>query len=564
MPLSQHSKPKSDIQIARAAKLKPISKIALKLGIKKEHLYPYGKDKAKVSLPFIRTLQDKADGRLILVAGMTPTRAGEGKTTLSVGLGDALSSLGNKTAICLREPSLGPCFGMKGGAAGGGYSQVVPMEDINLHFTGDFHAISAANNLLATLIDNHIYWGNEQKLDFRRVSWRRVVDMNDRALREITNGLGGVSNGFPRTDGFDITAASEVMAIFCLATDLDDLQQRLGNIIIGHRRDKTPVYCRDINAQGAMTALLKDAIQPNLVQTIEGTPAFIHGGPFANIAHGCNSILATSTALKLADYVVTEAGFGADLGAEKFFDIKMRKSGMTPHAAVIVGTVRALKHHGGLEEEQINNENIGAMVKGFDNLARHVENTRKFGVPVIVAINRFSADSTAEINVLRQMCAEIGVNAIICDHWAQGSKGAVELAKQVIRMIDENTQTFRFLYDDDIRLWDKVRTIAQEIYGAQGIIADKKIRDEFRSLQEQGYGHLPVCIAKTPLSFSTDPLLKNAPGNHVVPIRELRLSSGAGFLVVICGDVMTMPGLPKIPAAEQITIDDYGLIEGLF
>lgn len=564
MPESQHSRPKSDIQIARSAKLKSISKIALKLGIKSEHLHPYGQDKAKISLPFIRSLKNKPDGRLILVAGMTPTRAGEGKTTMSVGLGDALTRLGKKTAICLREPSLGPCFGMKGGAAGGGYSQVVPMEDINLHFTGDSHAISAANNLLATMIDNHIYWGNEKKLDFRRVSWRRVVDMNDRALREITNGLGGVSNGFPRMDGFDITAASEVMAIFCLATDLDDLQQRLGNIIIGHRRDKSPVYCRDINAQGAMTALLKDAIQPNLVQTMEGTPAFIHGGPFANIAHGCNSVLATSTALKLSDYVVTEAGFGADLGAEKFFDIKMRKSGLTPSAAVIVGTVRALKLHGGLDEELIKNENIGAMVKGFDNLARHVENTRKFGVPVIVAINRFSADSDSEISVLRQLCAEIGVSAIVCDHWARGSKGAVDLAKQVIEMIDDNTQSFQYLYDDDMRLWDKVRTIAQEIYGAQGIIADKKIRDEFKLLQEQGYGHLPVCIAKTPLSFSTDPLLKNAPSNHVVPIRELRLSTGAGFLVVICGDVMTMPGLPKVPTAEQISVNESGQIEGLF
>lgn len=564
MPESQHSRPKSDIQIARSAKLKSISKIALKLGIKSEHLHPYGQDKAKISLPFIRSLKNKPDGRLILVAGMTPTRAGEGKTTMSVGLGDALTRLGKKTAICLREPSLGPCFGMKGGAAGGGYSQVVPMEDINLHFTGDSHAISAANNLLATMIDNHIYWGNEKKLDFRRVSWRRVVDMNDRALREITNGLGGVSNGFPRMDGFDITAASEVMAIFCLATDLDDLQQRLGNIIIGHRRDKSPVYCRDINAQGAMTALLKDAIQPNLVQTMEGTPAFIHGGPFANIAHGCNSVLATSTALKLSDYVVTEAGFGADLGAEKFFDIKMRKSGLTPSAAVIVGTVRALKLHGGLDEELIKNENIGAMVKGFDNLARHVENTRKFGVPVIVAINRFSADSDSEISVLRQLCAEIGVSAIVCDHWARGSKGAVDLAKQVIQMIDDNTQSFQYLYDDDMRLWDKVRTIAQEIYGAQGIIADKKIRDEFKLLQEQGYGHLPVCIAKTPLSFSTDPLLKNAPSNHVVPIRELRLSTGAGFLVVICGDVMTMPGLPKVPTAEQISVNESGQIEGLF
>ncbi len=564
MPVSQHTKPKSDIEIAREAKVKPIKKIAAKLGIKEEYLLPYGNDKAKVSLPFISTLKDKPNGKLILVAGITPTKAGEGKTTTSVGLSDALSKLGKKTAVCLREPSLGPCFGMKGGAAGGGYAQVVPMEDINLHFTGDFHAIGAANNLLAAMIDNHIYWGNEQKLDFRRVSWRRVVDMNDRALREITNGLGAVTNGFPRTDGYDITVASEVMAIFCLATDLDDLQNRLGNIIVGHRRDQTPVYARDINAQGAMTTLLKDAIQPNLVQTMEGTPAFIHGGPFANIAHGCNSVLATSTALKLADYVVTEAGFGADLGAEKFFDIKMRKSGLKPDAAVIVGTIRALKMHGGCDEQQMKKENVGAMVKGFDNLARHVENTRKFGVPVVVAINKFSADTDAEINLLRQLCAEIGVNAIMSDHWALGGKGSVELAQQVVDIIDNEPSNFHFLYEDDIPLWDKVRTVAQELYGAQGIIADKKIRDQFASLQAEGYGDLPVCIAKTPLSFSTDPALKGAPSNHVVPIREVRLSNGAGFLVVICGDVMTMPGLPRVPAAEKIFVNPEGQIEGLF
>lgn len=563
MPANQHSNPLSDIQIARKAKVKPIRKVAEKLGIKAKHLLPYGHDKAKISLPFIETLKDRPDGKLILVAGMTPTRAGEGKTTTSVGLSDALTKIGKNASVCLREPSLGPCFGMKGGAAGGGYSQVVPMEDINLHFTGDFHAIGAANNLLAAMIDNHIYWGNEQKLDFRRVTWRRVVDMNDRALREITNGLGAVTNGFPRTDGFDITVASEVMAIFCLATDLNDLQQRLGNIIIGSRRDKTLVYARDIKAQGAMTALLKDALQPNLVQTMEGTPAFIHGGPFANIAHGCNSVLATSTALKLTDYVVTEAGFGADLGAEKFFDIKIRKSGLKPDAAVIVCTVRALKMHGGSNELQMKEENIGSMVKGFDNLPRHVENTRKFGVPVVVAINKFSSDSKAEIDLLRQLCCEIGVNAIVCDHWALGGKGATELAEYVVKMIETEPADFKFLYQDDMRLWDKVRTIAQEIYGAQGIIADQKIRDEFASLQKN-YGHLPVCIAKTPLSFSTDPDLKGAPSNHVVPIRELRLSSGAGFLVVICGDVMTMPGLPKVPAAENIYVNDEGNIEGLF
>ncbi len=563
MPLSQHTNPLTDIDIARKAKTKAIRKVAAKLGIKEKFLLPYGHDKAKISLPFIETLKDRPDGKLILVAGMTPTKAGEGKTTTSVGLSDALQKIGKSASVCLREPSLGPCFGMKGGAAGGGYAQVVPMEDINLHFTGDFHAIGAANNLLAAMIDNHIYWGNEQKLDFRRVTWRRVVDMNDRALREITNGLGAVTNGFPRTDGFDITVASEVMAIFCLATSLDDLQERLANIIIGSRRDKTPVYVRDINAQGAMTALLKDALQPNLVQTIEGTPAFIHGGPFANIAHGCNSVLATSTALKLTDYVVTEAGFGADLGAEKFFNIKIRKSGLKPDAAVIVCTVRALKMHGGADQQQIEEENIASMVKGFDNLARHVENTRKFGVPVIVAINKFSSDSKAEIDLLRQLCCEIGVNAILCDHWAMGGKGAIELAKEVVKMIENEPADFHFLYEDNMRLWDKVRTIAQEIYGAQGIIADQKVRDEFASMQKE-YGHLPVCIAKTPLSFSTDPDLKGAPNNHVVPIREIRLSSGAGFLVVICGDVMTMPGLPRTPAAEKICVNKQGQIEGLF
>jgi formate--tetrahydrofolate ligase len=564
MAANQHTNPEQDIDIARKAKVKPINKIAAKLGISGEHLRLYGPDKAKVSLPFIRTLKKEKDGKLILVVGMTPTKAGEGKTTTSVGLSDALSKIGKKTAVCLREPSLGPCFGMKGGAAGGGFAQVVPMEDINLHFTGDFHAIGAANNLLAAMIDNHIYWGNEQKLDFRRVTWRRVVDMNDRALREITNGLGAVTNGFPRTDGYDITVASEVMAIFCLAKDLDDLQEKLANIIIGYRRDKTPVYARDINAQGAMTALLKDALQPNLVQTMEGTPAFIHGGPFANIAHGCNSVLATSTALKLADYVVTEAGFGADLGGEKFFDIKMRKSGLKPDAAVIVGTIRALKMHGGCDEVEVKSENIGAMVKGFDNLARHVENTRKFGVPVVVAINKFSADTPAEVNLLRQLCAEIGVKAFICDHWALGGKGAVDLAKNVVEMIENEPSKFHYLYPDEMPLMDKVRTIAQELYGAQGIIADQKVRDELQTLQDEGYGHLPVCIAKTPLSFSTDAALKGAPSNHVVPIREIRLSNGAGFLVVICGDVMTMPGLPRVPAAEKIHVNKAGHVEGLF
>ncbi len=564
MAASQNTHPRSDIEIAREANVKPIQKIAAKLGIPKDDVIPYGHDKAKVSLRFIDGIKKNKHGKLILVAGMTPTKAGEGKTTTSVGLSDALSRLGKNTAVCLREPSLGPCFGMKGGAAGGGMSQVVPMEDINLHFTGDFHAIGAANNLLAAMIDNHIYWGNEQKLDFRRVTWRRAVDMNDRALREITNGLGPVTNGFPRTDGFDITVASEVMAIFCLATSLDDLQHRLGNIIIGYRRDKTPVYARDIKAQGAMTALLKDALQPNLVQTMEGTPAFIHGGPFANIAHGCNSVLATTTALKLTDYTVTEAGFGADLGAEKFFDIKMRKSGLKPDVAVIVCTTRALKLHGGCSEEEMKKENVGAMVKGFDNLARHVENTRKFGVPVVVAINQFSTDTKDELNLLRQLCSEIGAKAAICDHWARGGKGATDLAKIVVQTIEEEPADFHFLYEDDMHLWDKVRTVAQELYGAQGIIADQKVRDQFHELDAAGYGKLPVCIAKTPLSFSTDPDLKGAPSNHVVPIRELRLSHGAGFVVVICGDVMTMPGLPRSPAAEKIAVNKEGFIEGLF
>lgn len=564
MPASQHTNPKQDIQIAREAEIRPIREIAARLDIPRQDLLPHGHHKAKISLGYIESLNDRPNGKLILVAGMTPTKVGEGKTTTSVGLADALSKLGKKTAVCLREPSLGPCFGMKGGAAGGGYAQVLPMEDINLHFTGDFHAISAAHNLLAAMVDNHIYWGNEQKFDFRRVTWRRVVDMNDRALREITNGLGGVTNGFPRTDGFDITVASEVMAIFCLATGIDDLQQRMANIIIGHRRDKTPIFARDIKAQGAMTALLKDAIQPNLVQTMEGTPAFIHGGPFANIAHGCNSVLATSTALKLADYVVTEAGFGADLGAEKFFNIKMRKSGLSPDAAVIVSTIRALKMHGGCDEQQMKKESISAMVKGFDNLARHVENTRKFGVPVAVAINRFSADTDAEVNLLRQLCAEIGVAALVCDHWAEGGDGAVELAQHVVDIIDNEPAEFRFLYNEDLRLWDKVRTIAQEIYGAQGIIADQKIRDQFASLEQDGFGHLPVCIAKTPLSFSTDPDLRGAPSGHVVPIREVRLAAGAGFVVVICGNIMTMPGLPRVPTAEKIYVNEEGNIEGLF
>jgi len=564
MSASQHTNPRQDIEIARDADIRPIQEIGEKLGIPDGILLPFGHHKAKLPLDYVKSLAGQTDGKLILVAGITPTKAGEGKTTASVGLADALSRLGRRAAVCLREPSLGPCFGMKGGAAGGGYAQVIPMEDINLHFTGDFHAVGAAHNLLSAMVDNHIYWENAQRLDMRRVTWRRVVDMNDRALRQITNGLGAVSNGFPRTDGFDITVASEVMAIFCLARDLDDLQQRLANVTIGYRRDLTPVFARDINAQGAMTALLKDAIQPNLVQTLEGTPAFIHGGPFANIAHGCNSVLATSAALKLADYVVTEAGFGADLGAEKFFDIKMRKSGMRPDGAVIVGTLRALKLHGRAAPDQLSIENPEALRKGFANLARHVENTRKFGVPVLVAINRFSSDTPGEIDLLRQLCAEIGVRAVVCDHWAMGGAGAIDLAGELLQLMEAEPANFRYLYQDDLSLWNKTRTIAQEIYAAQGIIADQKIRDQFEKLQHAGFGHLPVCIAKTQYSFSTDPDLKGAPSNHVVPVRELRIASGAGFLVVICGDIMTMPGLPRRPTAESIFVNRRGQIEGLF
>ena len=564
MPASQHTNPKSDIEIAQESEIRHIRDIAAGLDIEEQHLLQYGHHKAKISLDYINSIQDRPNGKLILVAGINPTKAGEGKTTTTVGLGDALRRIGKNASICLREPSLGPCFGVKGGAAGGGYAQVIPMEDINLHFTGDFHAIGAAHNLLSAMVDNHIYWENQQRLDLRRVVWRRVVDMNDRALREITNGLGPITNGFPRTDGFDITVASEVMAIFCLATDHEDLNRRLGNIVVGYRRDKTPVYCRDINAHGAMTALLKDAIQPNLVQTLEGTPAFVHGGPFANIAHGCNSVLATSSALKMTDYVVTEAGFGADLGAEKFFNIKMRKSGLTPDAAVIVATIRALKMHGGAELEELKQENLDALRKGFRNIARHVENTRKYGLPVVVAINRFSADSDAEVALLSELCTQIGVKAVIADHWAMGGEGAEDLAREVVRMIDEEPADFRYLYEDDLPLWDKVRTIAQEMYGAEGIIADQAVRDQFTRLQEEGYGHLPVCIAKTPLSFSTDPDLKGAPSGHVVPIKDVRLSAGAGFVVVVCGSIMTMPGLPRVPSAEKIYVNEEGQIEGLF
>jgi formate--tetrahydrofolate ligase len=554
----------SDIEVARAAKMQPIGDVAKKIGIPDEHLYRYGPTKAKLSLQFIESLKSKPNGKLILVTAITPTPAGEGKTTTTVGLGDGLNRIGRKTIICLREPSLGPCFGVKGGAAGGGYAQVVPMEDINLHFTGDFHAITSAHNLLAALVDNHIYWGNDLAFDTRRVTWRRVMDMNDRALRNVVSSLGGIANGFPREDGFDITVASEVMAIFCLSTDLADLTKRLGKIIVGYTRDRKPIHASDLKAEGPMTVLLKDALLPNLVQTLENNPAFIHGGPFANIAHGCNSVIATQTGLKLADYVVTEAGFGADLGAEKFFDIKCRKTGLKPSAAVIVATIRALKMHGGVAKEDLGKENIEALKKGIANLARHVENVKSFGVPPVVAVNRFVADTDGELAAVRQACAELGVEAIECTHWADGGAGTEQLAQAVVKLAENGKAQFRTLYPDDLPLWDKVRTIAQSLYGAQGIIADKKIRDQFAELQKAGYGHYPVCMAKTQYSFSTDPNLKGAPSNHVVPIREIKLSAGAEFLVVICGEIMTMPGLPKVPAANNIFLNAKGEVEGLF
>ena len=557
---------RNDIEIAQAASMRPIAEVAAdKLGIPAEELEAYGHYKAKISLDYLEGLPEKPDSKLILVTAMTPTPAGEGKTTLTVGLGDALNRIGKSALICIREPSLGPCFGMKGGAAGGGLAQVVPMEDINLHFTGDFHAIGAANNLLAALIDNQIYWDNELELDARRVTWRRVVDMNDRALRQITNSLGGIANGFPRLDGFDITVASEVMAIFCLASGIADLQKRLGNIIIGYTRARAPVYARDLKAHGPMTALLKDALAPNLVQTLENNPALVHGGPFANIAHGCNSLIATRAALRMADYVVTEAGFGADLGAEKFFDIKCRKGNLVPDAAVVVATIRALKMHGGAAKDALGKPNAQAVKKGFKNLARHVENIRGYGLDAVVAINRFTGDSDKEIDILRQQCAGLGVEAITCTHWAEGAAGAEELARKVVELADNDTRDkFKLLYDDDMPLWDKIRTVAQRIYGAQGIIADKKVRNQIKFLQSDGFGDYPVCIAKTQYSFSTDPDLKGAPSNHVVPIREVRLSNGAEFLVVICGDIMTMPGLPRHPSAHNIQVDAEGKITGLF
>jgi formate--tetrahydrofolate ligase len=554
----------SDIEIARAATAKPIGEIADKIGIPGNALMSYGKTKAKIDPAFIDTLQDRPDGKLILVTAITPTPAGEGKTTTSVGLHDGLSRIGKKSIVCLREPSLGPCFGMKGGAAGGGYAQVIPMEDINLHFTGDFHAIGAAHNLLSALIDNHIYWGNSAELDSRRIAWRRVVDMNDRALRSIANSLGGPGNGFPREDGFDITVASEVMAIFCLSENLEDLQQRLSKIIIGYTREHQPITADAVNAPGAMAVLLKDAIAPNLVQTLENNPAFIHGGPFANIAHGCNSVIATKTALKLADYVVTEAGFGADLGAEKFFDIKCRSAGLSPAATVLVATIRALKMHGGVEKDDLGKENVTAVAAGCTNLARHISNIKSFGVPVVVAINRFSADTDAEVGKVRDVAAELGVTAIDCTHWSDGGAGTTDLAQQVVEMVDADTSQFAPLYDTDMPIWEKMRTIATRIYGAEDIIADKKVRDQIEKFQDSGFGNLPICVAKTQYSFSTDPNLKGAPSGHVVPIREVRLSAGAGFLVFVCGEIMTMPGLPRVPAADKIHIDDDGLIQGLF
>jgi formate--tetrahydrofolate ligase len=561
--------PKSDIEIAREANLLPIGEVAARLGVAEDAVQPYGKHVAKIGLDFVNGMADRDDGRLILVTAITPTPAGEGKTTTTVGLSDALNRIGKKAMSCTREPSLGPCFGMKGGAAGGGYAQVVPMENINLHFTGDFHAIGSANNLLAALIDNHIYWGNELNLDQRRVTWRRVVDMNDRALRSIVSSLGGVANGFPREDGFDITVASEVMAVFCLATDLADLERRLGRMIVGQTRDRELVSAEQLKAPGPMTVLLKDALMPNLVQTLENNPAFIHGGPFANIAHGCNSVMATRLALKLCDYVVTEAGFGADLGAEKFFDIKCRKAGLTPDAAVIVATIRALKMHGGVSREDLGRENLDAVRKGLANLGRHVTNVRKFGVPAVVAINHFTSDTEAEHTLVRDYCRDkFGIEAIVCSHWADGSAGAEALAEHVVNLLDGRPaldgRGFRHLYPDEMPLWDKMRTIATEIYGAEDIIADKRVRAQFHDFQDGGFGHFPICVAKTQYSFSTDPNLKGAPSGHVVPIREVRLSGGAEFLVVICGEIMTMPGLPRVPAAHTIRLDGNGLIQGLF
>ena len=555
---------KSDIEIAREAQKRPIQEIGSKLGIPAEHLLPYGHDKAKVSQDFINSVQRNDDGKLILVTAINPTPAGEGKTTTTVGLGDGLNRIGKKAAICIREASLGPCFGMKGGAAGGGYAQVVPMEEMNLHFTGDFHAITSAHNLLAAMIDNHIYWGNSLEIDERRVAWRRVMDMNDRALRDIVTSLGGVSNGFPRQTGFDITVASEVMAILCLATDLEDLQRRLGDIIVAYRRDKTPIYCRDIKADGAMTVLLKDAMQPNLVQTLENNPAFVHGGPFANIAHGCNSVMATTTALKIADYVVTEAGFGADLGAEKFMNIKCRKAGLSPSVVVVVATIRAMKMNGGVAKSDLGDENVEAVVQGCPNLGRHIENVKSFGVPVVVAINHFVTDTDAEVKAVQDYVSEMGSEAVLCKHWEKGSEGTVDLAERVAAIADSELGNFAPLYSDEMSLFGKIETIAKQIYRADEVLADAKIRNQLKEWETAGYGNLPVCMAKTQYSFTTDPNLRGAPTGHAVPVREVRLSAGAGFVVVICGEIMTMPGLPSKPASESIMLNETGQIEGLF
>ena len=561
----QHANPKSNIEIAQEAAMRPIGEIAQeKLGIPGDAVAPYGKYKAKIALDYIGSLCDRPNGKLILVTAITPTPAGEGKTTTSVGLADALNRIGKKTMLCLREASLGPCFGVKGGAAGGGYAQAVPMEDINLHFTGDLHAIGAANNLLAAMVDNHIYWGSEPVIDPRRVTWRRAIDMNERALRSIVSSLGGVANGFPREDGFDITAASQVMATFCLATDLQDLQKRLGNIVVGQTRARKPVRAAELKAAGSMAVLLRDALAPNLVQTLENNPVFIHGGPFANIAHGCNSVIATTTALKLADYTVTEAGFGADLGAEKFFDIKCRQTGLKPDAAVIVATVRALKMHGGVARDALREENLAALESGFANLARHLTNLRQFGVPTVVSVNRFSSDTERELGRLKELCAGLGVQAVTGDHWARGSEGAVDLARAVIGLVESGAANFHFLYSDEMPLWDKIRTIAQRIYGARDIDADKRVIDQLADLEGQGFGHFPVCIAKTQYSFTTDPNIKGAPSDHVVTVREVRLSAGAEFVVAICGEIMTMPGLPRVPAANNIELTEDGRITGLF
>ena len=551
----------SDIEIARKATKKNIKEIASKLNLDENDLHPFGHHTAKID--FNKIKEKKENSKLILVTAITPTPAGEGKTTTSVGLSDGLCKIGKQSIVCLREPSLGPSFGMKGGAAGGGYAQVVPMENINLHFTGDFHAITSANNLLASLIDNHIYWGNKLQIDTRRISWKRCVDLNDRALREITANLGGISNGYPRIDGFNITVASEIMAIFCLASDLDDLERRLGNITVAYTRDKKPIFAKDLKAHGPMTVLLKEALMPNLVQTLENNPAIIHGGPFANIAHGCNSIIATKTSLNLSDYVVTEAGFGADLGAEKFLDIKCRKGDLVPSAVVLVATIRALKMHGGVNKKDLQSENVDAVIKGTSNLKRHIENVQKFGLPVVVAINHFVADTEKEIDAVKNECRKLNIEAITCKHWEKGGDGTIDLANKVVELAEQENN-FKYIYNDNIPLLDKIKKIATEIYKADDVIADSKIRDQLKLFEEQGYGDFPICIAKTQYSFSTDPTLKGAPVNHSIPIREVRLSSGAEFIVVICGEIMTMPGLPSIPAADSIRLNSQGEIEGLF